>query len=117
MEPIPPRGENASFDAYCDLLLNDADVDETDVRELRRAAWATWRTAAPSGRAHSGPASEEDDEFARCDVVPSPMIISSPVIPFSTPSSRMLLIKDAPQPEADHPEPSLRPWRKPGMTS
>ena len=83
MEPIPPRGENASFDAYCDLLLNDADVDETDVRELRRAAWATWRTAAPSGRAYSGPASEEDDELARCDAYPSPMIISTPAIPSS----------------------------------
>lgn len=79
---VPNRGVNREFDEYFDNEFGvDPDDDDADFVEMRRsviglcakyqdiradihrAAWATWRTEAPT--AIPGRRDEEEDELAR----------------------------------------------------
>ncbi|WWD04867.1 hypothetical protein V865_002938 [Kwoniella europaea PYCC6329] len=64
---VPRRGENREFDTYFDGTTAEYDAAEVDFQELRRAAWATWRTRPPAalGGSSSNRVEEEDNELAR----------------------------------------------------
>ena len=63
--PLPRRGQNPDFDVYCDSIFNNLDPEDADFGEMRRALWATWRTAPPTGggAAHREQRDDEDDEL------------------------------------------------------
>ncbi|OCF43592.1 hypothetical protein I317_02610 [Kwoniella heveanensis CBS 569] len=61
--PCPRRGENREFDRHFDESTAEYDPTEVDFQELRRAAWATWRTKPPAALSRpSQTAAAEDDE-------------------------------------------------------
>ncbi|EIW73567.1 hypothetical protein TREMEDRAFT_70993 [Tremella mesenterica DSM 1558] len=63
--PPPVRGMDPEFDAHCDSVFQDMDPETTDYAEMKRAIWATWRTAPPSGSSssHARRHDDEDDEL------------------------------------------------------
>ncbi|KAL1412875.1 hypothetical protein Q8F55_000624 [Vanrija albida] len=66
--PVPRRGRNKEFDRYVRDTFGEIDPEQADEAELRRAAWLTWKTAAPSvgpSRGSSRGSMSEDEELAR----------------------------------------------------
>ncbi|BEJ13832.1 hypothetical protein CspHIS471_0310060 [Cutaneotrichosporon sp. HIS471] len=66
--PVPRPGRNDDFDEYVLKTFGTFDPNSgVDLKELRRAAWRTWRTAGPStaGPSRSARLEDEDDELAR----------------------------------------------------
>ncbi|KAK8858572.1 hypothetical protein IAR55_002801 [Kwoniella newhampshirensis] len=63
--PCPARGANREFDRYFDEATEEIDPGEADMDELRRAAWATWKTKPPAALAGDSVSAQEDDELAR----------------------------------------------------
>nr|XP_031864193.1 uncharacterized protein CI109_000105 [Kwoniella shandongensis]KAA5531265.1 hypothetical protein CI109_000105 [Kwoniella shandongensis] len=63
--PCPARGVNREFDRYFDDSTAEVDPGEADMDELRRAAWATWKTKPPAALSGNPASAQEDDELAR----------------------------------------------------
>ncbi|WVF69182.1 hypothetical protein IAT40_003957 [Kwoniella sp. CBS 6097] len=89
----PQRGENREFDRYFDQSTAGYDPTEVDFQELRRAAWATWRTKPPAALSRPIQSIDaEDDELARVLALSAQEHASSRL---SGPSSRIQQPRDA----------------------
>ncbi|ORX40109.1 hypothetical protein BD324DRAFT_258111 [Kockovaella imperatae] len=67
---VPARGRDKTFDRYFDEHFGHDSSEDVDIADLRRAAWATWKTAPPAGMnrpegTHRRKEEEEDEELAR----------------------------------------------------